>query len=65
MDAYWGIEPSTVGGKLGLLRRIRRDELEGKLFLYLLPQLGPFPLKDLVGMRRVVLELQKSLKPGI
>ena len=32
MDALWGKEPSTVGGNLGLLRRIRIDALEGKFF---------------------------------
>ena len=64
MDARWGKEPSIVGGKLESLRRTRRYALESKCFSFSLPQLGPFPLKNLVGMRPEVLVLQKLLKPG-
>ena len=45
MYAFWGKEPITVGGNLLPLRRIIIYVLEGKLFLYALPQLGPFPLE--------------------
>ena len=64
MDACWGTEPITVGGNLGSLIIIRRDALEGKLFSYPLPQLGPFPLEDFVVMRPEVLMLHQSLKPS-
>ena len=53
-----------VGGNLVYLRIIRRDALEGKLFSHPLPQLGPFPLEYLVGVKLDVLVLQHSLKPG-
>ena len=63
MDALWGKEPSTVGGNLGLLRRIRIDALEGKFFRNP-ASVPPFPLEDLVGMRPAVMVLHRSLQPG-
>ena len=64
LDAWWGDEPSTVEVNLVYLRGTRRDALEGKLFLYPLPQLGPLTLEYLVGMRPEFLVLQQFPKQG-
>ena len=63
LDTCWGIEPSTVGGDLLYLIIIRIYSLEGKLFSYPLPQLGPFPLEYLVDIMTAIMVLQLLIKP--
>ena len=64
METCGVTEPSTVGGNLISLIITRKDASEGKLFSHPLPQLGPFPMEDLVGIKPAVLVLHQSLKPG-
>ena len=62
-DAFWGTEPSTVGGDLVSLIIIRIDILEGRLVSHPMSQLSPFPLGDLVRMKPSFIVLHLSLKP--
>ena len=58
------MEPITLGVNLGSLIIMRRSSLYGKFFSRPLPQLGPFLLEYLVGMKPFLIVLHQSLKTG-
>lgn len=64
LDAMWARESSTVVGNLWILQRMHQDARAGLGFENPLPALGPFPLKDVVGMRAAVMALQALRRRG-
>lgn len=63
LDAVWGREPNTVGGNLRAVKQmIRLWEKVGMPPQF--PPLGPFPVKDSLGMGVAIAMLLKSLEPG-
>lgn len=63
LDAFWGRESSTVSKNLSVLLRAERcfDRLGMPSAV---DQLGPFPLKDTMGMQSAIAVLDKSLDKG-
>ncbi len=63
LDAMWGRESHTVDGNLRSIKHIVRlcekVSLEPQL-----PPLGPFPVRDSLGMNVAIIMLLKSLEPG-
>ena len=64
LDAFWSREPSTVRNKLTELNRMKRTE-ERFGFNCTTPPLGPFPVKDDLGMKAAVAILDWSLDKGM
>ena len=65
LDAMWSREPSTVGANL---REWHRGQTLGREILGIesvMPALGPFPLKDNVGMGIAATMLWRSLDRGV
>jgi hypothetical protein len=63
LDAIWAWEPSTIAGNLGQAKKLEffGDSLG---FSHVVPEMGPFPLKDTFGMKVACCTLLKSLEKG-
>lgn len=63
LDALWSREPSTVSRNLSscdmMIKMLKRVDLQPDF-----EPLGPFPNKDILGIRVAIAMLQKSLEPG-
>jgi hypothetical protein len=67
LDALWSRETSTVKANLAVFKMIcknARDRL-GYPTKKMLPNVGPFPVEDTVGMRMASLSVDRSVDPGI
>ena len=64
LDAFWGRASSTVTNNFRDLKKFNRIGLEQLGLTHLLPDMGPFPLKDIWGMGIAAITLQRSLDPG-
>ena len=63
LDAFWSREPPTVRNNLKELNRMKKTE-ERFGFNCTTPPLGPFPMKDDLGMKAAVAILDRSLDKG-
>ena len=63
LDAFWSREPPTVRNNLKEVTRMRRTE-ERFGFPCTTPPLGPFPIRDGLGMKAAVAILDRSLDKG-
>jgi len=64
LDALWAREPSTVRGNAVDARRLEEiagQELEMRSIM---PEMGPFPVRDTFGMKLATCMLIRSLDPG-
>lgn len=63
LDSFWDRSSATIGAQV---REVRRLVREGEEFGFpdILPQMGPWPLKDVCGMKTAVTMLKRSLDPG-
>jgi hypothetical protein len=64
IDAFWGRASSTVAGNFRDLKKFKSIGLEQLGLVDILPNMGPFPLKDIWGMSIAVVTLHRSLDPG-
>jgi hypothetical protein len=64
LDAFWGRASSTVAGNYQDLKKFKNIGLEQLGLTDMLPDMGPFPLKDIWGMGIAVVTLRRSLDPG-
>ena len=62
LDAFWSRTSNTVATNLRNLQNFK--QIGGQLGLNLLPETGPFPLRDDFGMGVAMIVLKKSLQPG-
>ena len=62
LDAFWSRTSNTVATNLRNLQSFK--QLGGQLGLNLLPETGPFALRDEFGMGIAMIVLKKSLQPG-
>jgi len=64
LDSLWSRERSTVASNFR--RVIALEKLGNTLgFQNIVPELGPFPLEDTVGMKLAMAMILKSLDPGV
>jgi len=64
LDSFWGRAEGTVRGNLGSLRNMHESAQCNFGMQFLLPAMGPFPLKDTFGMGPAIVMLKHSLDPG-
>ena len=65
LDAFWSREPATVASNLAEFRRM--EESAAVAFGFpdgVAEELGPFPLKDTMGMKLAMATLNRSMDPG-
>ena len=65
LDSFWARAESTVEGNTRELKKLWRHGNEELLIPNLLPEMGPFPLDDLWGMRVAIVTLRRSLDKGV
>ncbi len=63
LDAFWSREPPTVKNNLKELVRMKKTE-ERFGFECTTPPIGPFPVKDSLGMKAAIAILDRSLDKG-
>ena len=64
LDAFWGRAEGTVKQNLSSLRAMHKSANLDFGLKELLPDMGPFPVKDTFGMETVIVTLQHFLGPG-
>jgi hypothetical protein len=64
IDAFWSREPAMVRAHLREARQMEKEAREVGLTSFSDP-IGPWPLRDVMGMRAAVAVLQRSLAPGL
>jgi hypothetical protein len=64
IDAFWGRASSTVAGNFRDLKKFKNIGLEQLGLMDMLPDMGPFPVKDIWGMGIAVVTLHQSLDSG-
>ena len=65
LDAFWAREPKTVVSNLADVRMLEETAEDTYGFPDgVCEEMGPFPLKDTVGMKLAMTMLQRSLDPG-
>lgn len=63
LDAFWSREPPTVRNNLKELIRMKKTE-DRFGFMCTTPPLGPFPVRDDLGMKAAIAILDRSLDKG-
>jgi hypothetical protein len=64
LDAFWGRASSTVASNFRDLKKYNKIALDQLGVTTSLPDMGPFPLKDIWGVGIAVITLYRSLDPG-
>ena len=64
LDAFWGRATSTVRNNTNGIKKYWKLSFDTLGINESLPKMGPFPIKDLWGMRTAVTILQRTLDPG-
>ena len=62
LDAFWSRQTSTTLANLGLIKQMRKYELQRGV--HIVPDRGAFPLNDTFGMGLAIVLLSKSLEKG-
>ena len=65
LDSFWSRSASTVANNLGGIKKFWNIGKNQLGLEQLMPEMGPFPLKDLWGMHIAVIILQRSLDKGV